>query len=37
LGLVGVLARRGAAFENLGVNAERLFVRVARVPDGLFR
>lgn len=37
LGLVGVLARRGAAFEDLGVNAERLFVRVVRVPDGLFR
>ena len=37
LGLVGVLARRGAAFENLGVNAERLFARIARVPDGLFR
>jgi hypothetical protein len=37
LGLVGVLARRGAAFEDLGVNAERLFVRIARLPDGLFR
>jgi hypothetical protein len=37
LGLVGVLSRRGAAFENLGVNAERLLVRIARVPDGLFR
>ena len=37
LGLVGVLARRGAAFENLGVNAERLFARIVRVPDGLFR
>jgi hypothetical protein len=37
LGLVGVLARRGAAFENLGVNAERLFARIGRVPDGLFR
>jgi hypothetical protein len=37
LGLVGLLARRGAAFESLGVNAERLFARIARVPDGLFR
>jgi hypothetical protein len=37
LGLVGVLARRGAAFESLGVNAERLFARIARAPDGLFR
>jgi hypothetical protein len=37
LGLVGILARRGAAFEKLGVNAERLFARIARVPDGLFR
>ena len=37
LGLVGILARRGAAFESLGVNAERLFARIARVPDGLFR
>ena len=27
LGLVGLLARRGAAFESLGVNAERLFAR----------
>jgi hypothetical protein len=37
LGLVGLLARRGAAFESLGVNADRLFARIARVPDGLFR
>jgi hypothetical protein len=37
LGLVGLLARRGAAFESLGVNAERLFARIARAPDGLFR
>jgi hypothetical protein len=37
LGLVSVLARRGAAFESLGVNAERLFARIARTPDGLFR
>jgi hypothetical protein len=37
LGLVSVLWRRGAAFENLGVNAEKLFVSIARVPDGLFR
>jgi hypothetical protein len=37
LGLVGVLARRGAAFDNLGVDAERLFVRIGRVPNGLFQ
>jgi hypothetical protein len=37
LGLVGLLAQRGAAFEKLGIDAERLFVRIARVPDGLFR
>jgi hypothetical protein len=37
LGLVGVLARRGGAFESLGIDAGRLFARVARVPDGLFR
>ena len=37
LGLVGLLARRGAAFESLGVNAERLFARIARAPDWLFR
>jgi hypothetical protein len=36
LGLVRVLARRGAAFERLEVNAGRLFVRLGRVPDGLF-
>jgi len=36
LGLVGVLMRRGAAFERLGIDAERLFVRLGRVPDGLF-
>ena len=35
-GLVGVLARRGAAFERLGVDAGRLFQRLCRVPDGLF-
>jgi hypothetical protein len=35
-GLVGVLARRGAAFERLGVDAARLFQRLRRVPDGLF-
>jgi hypothetical protein len=35
-GLVGVLARRGAAFECLGVDAGRLFQRLCRVPDGLF-
>lgn len=37
LGLVGVLAQRGAAFDRLGVDAERLFVRIGRVPNGLFR
>ncbi|HYZ40666.1 MAG TPA: hypothetical protein VE687_08575 [Stellaceae bacterium] len=37
LGLVSVLARRGAAFESLGVNAERLFARITRTPNGLFR
>jgi hypothetical protein len=36
LGLVGVLVRRGAAFERLGIDAGRLFARVGRVPDGLF-
>ena len=37
LGLVGVLARRGGAFESLGIDAGRLFARIARVPDGLFQ
>jgi hypothetical protein len=37
LGLAGVLARRGAAFESLGVDAERLFMRIGCVPNGLFR
>jgi hypothetical protein len=37
LGLVSVLARRGAAFDSLGVDAERLFVRIGRVPNGLFQ
>ena len=37
LGLVGVLARRGGAFESLGIDAGRLFARIARVPNGLFR
>jgi hypothetical protein len=37
LGLVGVLARRGAAFNSLGIDAERLFVRIGRVPNGLFQ
>jgi hypothetical protein len=37
LGLVGVLARRGAAFHSLGIDAGRLFVRIARVPNGLFQ
>lgn len=35
--LVAVLARRGAAFERLGVDAERLFARLGRVPDGLIQ
>jgi hypothetical protein len=35
VGLVGVLVRRGAAFERLGIDAERLFARLRRVPDGL--
>ena len=37
LGLVDVLARRGAAFESLSIDAGRLFARITRVPDGLFR
>jgi|SRR5712671_6977256 hypothetical protein len=37
LGLVDVLARRGAAFDSLGIDAERLFARIARVPNGLFQ
>ena len=37
LGLVGVLAQRGAAFDSLGIDAERLFVRIGRVPNGLFQ
>jgi hypothetical protein len=37
LRLVGVLARRGAAFDSLGVDAERLLVRIGRVPNGLFQ
>jgi hypothetical protein len=37
LGLVGVLARRGAAFETLGVDAGRLLTRIGRLPDGLFQ
>jgi hypothetical protein len=36
LGLVGVLVQRGAAFESLGVDAERLFMRIGRVPNRLF-
>jgi hypothetical protein len=36
LGLVGVLARRGAAFERLEVDAGQLFVQLGRVPDALF-
>jgi hypothetical protein len=35
-GLVDVLARRGASFERLGIDAERLFLRLGQVPDGLF-
>ena len=37
LGLVDLLARRGAEFECLNVDAGRLFARIARVPIGLFR
>ena len=37
LDLVTLLARRGAAFERLNVDAEPLFARLGRVPDGLFR
>lgn len=37
LSLVGVLARRAAAFDSLGIDAERLFVRLGRVPNGLFQ
>jgi len=37
LGLVGILARRGAAFDRLGTDPERLFVRISRVPNGLFQ
>src|SRR5258708_18135476 len=36
LGPVGILARRGAAFDRLGTDPERLFVRISRVPNGLF-
>ena len=35
-GLVAVLARRGASFERLGIDAERLFLRLRLLPDGLF-
>ena len=37
LGLMDLLARRGAEFECLNVDAGRLFARIARVPIGLFR
>jgi hypothetical protein len=37
LGLVGILARRGAAFDCLGIDAERLFARIGRAPNGLFQ
>ena len=37
LGLVDLLSRRGAEFECLNVDAGRLFARIARVPNGLFR
>ena len=37
LGLVDVLAGRGAAFESLSIDAGRLFARIAQVPDGLVR
>ena len=36
-GLADLLARRGAEFERLNVDAGRLFARIARVPNGLFR
>ena len=35
-GLVAVLAQRGASFERLGIDAERLFLRLRLLPDGLF-
>jgi hypothetical protein len=35
VGLVAVLVRRGAAFERLGIDAEHLFARLRRIPDGL--
>jgi hypothetical protein len=37
LGLADLLARRGAEFERLNVDAGRLFARIAQVPNGLFR
>jgi hypothetical protein len=37
LGLVDLLARRGAAFERLDVDTGRLFARIGRVPNGLFQ
>src|SRR6516165_4198711 len=37
LGLVDVLACRGAAFESLSIDAGRLFARIVQAPDGLFR
>ena len=36
VGLVGVLAWRGTSFERLGIDPGRLFLRLGRVPDGLF-
>jgi hypothetical protein len=37
VGLVALLAHRSAAFERLDIDAELLFARLGRVPDGLFR
>ncbi len=36
LGLVGVLAQRGEAFERLQIDAGQLFMRLGHLPDGLF-
>jgi len=36
LGLVGVLAQRGEAFERLEIDAGQLFMRLGHLPDGLF-
>jgi hypothetical protein len=36
LGLIDILARRGAAFDHLDLDSDRLFARLRRVPHGLF-